>query len=90
MQDHFVFIISQFLYIPWNYATKQAAAKASLQHGDSCTPSITIVAAESFESHMTEHLKEQVSILYFSAASTELFSLYFSFNFFIRYLFMFI
>ena len=60
LQDHFVFIISQFLYIPWNYATKQAEARASLPLGDTCTPSITVAAAESFEYRVTEHLKEQV------------------------------
>ncbi|KAE8646908.1 DNA polymerase epsilon catalytic subunit A isoform X1 [Cucumis sativus] len=65
IQDHFDFIISQFLYIPWDYATKQAAARASLQRDDTCTPSITVLAAESFESHVTEHLKEQLSS-YFS------------------------
>ncbi|XP_022957705.1 DNA polymerase epsilon catalytic subunit A-like [Cucurbita moschata] len=65
IQDHFVFIISQFLYIPWNYATKQAEARESLPLGDTCTPSITVAAAESFEYHVTEHLKEQLSS-YFS------------------------
>lgn len=73
LQDHFVFIISQFLYIPWNYATKQAAARASLHREDTCTPSITVVAAESFESLVTENLKEQVLILY--AASILMFFL---------------
>lgn len=60
LQDHFVFIVSQFMYIPWNYAQKQAAIRASLQNGDSCTPSINIGAAEAFESEMTEYIKGQV------------------------------
>lgn len=55
-----MFIVSQFLYIPWNYVKKQAAIRASLQDGNSCTPSITVSAAENFESHLTEHLKGQV------------------------------
>ncbi|KAF3455292.1 hypothetical protein FNV43_RR05740 [Rhamnella rubrinervis] len=61
IQDHFVFIVSQFLYMPWNYAQKQAAIRASLKDGNSCTPSITIAAAETFESHLTEYLKGQIS-----------------------------
>ncbi|PON38200.1 DNA-directed DNA polymerase [Parasponia andersonii] len=61
IQDYFVFIVSQFLYIPWNYAKKQAANRASLQDGISCTPSITVSAAENFESHLTEYLKGQIS-----------------------------
>ncbi|GMN61114.1 hypothetical protein TIFTF001_030195 [Ficus carica] len=61
IQDYFVFIVSQFLYIPWNYARKQAAIRSSLQDGNLCTPSITVAAAETFESHLTEYLKGQIS-----------------------------
>ncbi|KAH7542023.1 hypothetical protein FEM48_Zijuj02G0029500 [Ziziphus jujuba var. spinosa] len=61
IQDHFVFIVSQFLYIPWNYAQKQAAIRASVQDGNSCTPSITVAAGESFESHLADYLKGQIS-----------------------------
>lgn len=60
LQDHYVFIVSQFMYIPWNYTRKQAAIRASVQNGDSCTPSINIGAAEAFESEITEYIKEQV------------------------------
>lgn len=62
LQDHFVLIVSEFMFIPWNYAQKQAAARASLQNSNSCTPSITIAAAETFESHLVEYLKGQVLI----------------------------
>lgn len=48
------------MYIPWNYTRKQAAIRASVQNGDSCTPSINIGAAEAFESEITEYIKEQV------------------------------
>lgn len=48
------------MYIPWNYAKKQAQIRASLQNGDSCTPSINIGAAEAFESEVTEFTKDQV------------------------------
>lgn len=48
------------MYNPWNYAQKQAAIRASLQSGDSCTPSINIGAAEAFESEITEYIKGQV------------------------------
>ncbi|XP_061359270.1 DNA polymerase epsilon catalytic subunit A-like [Gastrolobium bilobum] len=61
IQDHFVFIVSQFMYIPWNYAHKQAAIRASLLNDESCTPSINIVAAEAFESEITEYIKGQIS-----------------------------
>ncbi|XP_058761674.1 DNA polymerase epsilon catalytic subunit A-like isoform X2 [Vicia villosa] len=61
IQDHYVFIVSQFMYIPWNYTRKQSAIRASVQNGDSCTPSINIGAAEVFESEITEYIKEQIS-----------------------------
>ncbi|XP_057456006.1 DNA polymerase epsilon catalytic subunit A-like [Lotus japonicus] len=61
VQDHFIFIVSQFMYIPWNYAQKQAAIRASLQNDDSCTPSINIGAAEAVESEITEYIKGQIS-----------------------------
>ncbi|KAL2328488.1 hypothetical protein Fmac_021915 [Flemingia macrophylla] len=61
LQDHFVLIVSQFMYIPWNYAKKQAAIRTSMQNGDSNTPSINIGAAEAFESNITEYIKEQIS-----------------------------
>ncbi|XP_038889731.1 DNA polymerase epsilon catalytic subunit A-like [Benincasa hispida] len=54
IQDCFITIVSSFIYIPWQYATKQAVARASLQQGDKCTP-----PTESFETHVTDHLKEQ-------------------------------
>ena len=53
-------IVSEFMYIPWKYAQEQAASSAAARNGDSCTPSITGAAAEAFESHVTEYLKEQV------------------------------
>jgi DNA polymerase epsilon subunit 1 len=48
------------MFIPWDYAQKQAATREALRDGNSCTPSITIVAAENFESHMVEYIKGQV------------------------------
>ncbi|XP_020214340.1 DNA polymerase epsilon catalytic subunit A isoform X3 [Cajanus cajan] len=61
VQDRFVYIVSQFMYIPWNYAQKLAAIRTSLQNEDSCTPSINIGAAEAFESEITEYIKGQIS-----------------------------
>ncbi|GFZ17795.1 DNA polymerase epsilon catalytic subunit [Actinidia rufa] len=49
------------MYIPWKYAREQAAIRASVRDGNLCTPSITGAAAEAFESHMTEYLREQIS-----------------------------
>ncbi|KAF5727520.1 DNA polymerase epsilon catalytic subunit A [Tripterygium wilfordii] len=61
IQDHFVYIVSQFLYIPWIYGQKQAETRSSLQGGYSSTPSITVAASENFENHMVEYLKQQIS-----------------------------
>ncbi|KAF7120543.1 hypothetical protein RHSIM_Rhsim13G0107600 [Rhododendron simsii] len=60
-QDHFILIVSEFIYIPWKYAREQTAIRASMRDGNLCTPSISGAAAESFESHMTEYLREQIS-----------------------------
>lgn len=60
IQDHFILIVSEFIYIPWKYAREQTAIRASMRDGNLCTPSISGGAAESFESHMTEYLREQV------------------------------
>ncbi|KAL6967066.1 DNA-directed DNA polymerase [Sarracenia purpurea var. burkii] len=60
-QDYFILIISEFMYIPWKYTREQAAIRTSMKDGDLCTPSITAADAETFESHMTEYLREQIS-----------------------------
>ncbi|KAL1314181.1 DNA polymerase epsilon catalytic subunit A [Arachis hypogaea] len=60
-QDHFIVIVSQFLYIPWSYAQKQTGIRESMLNGDSCTPSINIGAAEALESEMIVYIKEQIS-----------------------------
>ena len=60
LQDHFVLIVSELVYTPWKYAREQAASRASARNGDSSTPLITAAAAEVFESHITQYLKEQV------------------------------
>lgn len=46
--------------MPWNHAQKLTANRASSDAGDLCTPSITVVTANNFESHMVEYLREQV------------------------------
>lgn len=61
-QDHFVLIVSEFLHTPWKYAQEQAANRTSSPDGSLCTPSITITAAENFEAHIVQYLKEQVGI----------------------------
>ncbi|KAI4322394.1 hypothetical protein L6164_022096 [Bauhinia variegata] len=61
IQDHFLLIVSEFMYVPWKYTQKQAGIRASSQNGDFCTPSITIGTAEAFESHITEYIKGQIS-----------------------------
>ncbi|KAK6936184.1 DNA polymerase epsilon, catalytic subunit A, C-terminal [Dillenia turbinata] len=60
-QDHFILIVSEFMYIPWMFAQEQAAKRTSSTDDDSCTPSITAAVAETSEQHMTKYIKEQVS-----------------------------
>ncbi|PIA58925.1 hypothetical protein AQUCO_00400052v1 [Aquilegia coerulea] len=60
-QDHFVLIVSEFMLKPWQYAQELAARTASSKDGTLCTPSITTAAAETFESRVTEYLKDQIS-----------------------------
>ncbi|KAL5974611.1 hypothetical protein ACLOJK_031281 [Asimina triloba] len=60
-QDHFVLVVSEFIYEPWKYAQKQAAIRDSSREGSFCTPSITVNAAEAFESRVTEYVKELIS-----------------------------
>lgn len=60
MQDHFILIVSEFLYFPWKFAQEEAAKRASGM-GDMCTPSITAATAEIIESQKTEFLKKKVT-----------------------------
>lgn len=59
-QDHFVLVVSEFLYIPWKYLREQVASRMSARDENTCTPSITIAASETFQACITEYLKEQV------------------------------
>ncbi|KAM0031519.1 putative DNA-directed DNA polymerase [Helianthus debilis subsp. tardiflorus] len=59
-QDHFTLIVSEFLYLPWKFAQDQASKRANVRDDDSCTPSITAAAAETFQSSFTEHLRKQI------------------------------
>ncbi|XP_071932173.1 DNA polymerase epsilon catalytic subunit A-like [Coffea arabica] len=59
-QDHFILIVSEFMYMPWKFAQEQAAKRACLADGDLCTPSITAAAAETFDLQMTEDLKNKI------------------------------
>ncbi|WCJ41776.1 DNA polymerase epsilon catalytic subunit A [Euphorbia peplus] len=60
IQDHFVLIVSEFMFIPWEYAQKHGANGASSQDVTSCTPSITIAAAETYDTHMVKYLQAQI------------------------------
>ncbi|KAM3201238.1 DNA polymerase epsilon catalytic subunit A [Capsicum annuum] len=59
-QDHFILIVSEFMYIPWKYAREHAALRASTSDGDLCTPSITAALAETFDLQMAEDLKKKI------------------------------
>ncbi|MCD7471233.1 DNA polymerase epsilon catalytic subunit A [Datura stramonium] len=59
-QDHFILIVSEFMYVPWKYAQEQATHGASTSSGDLCTPSITAARAETFDLQMAEDLKKKI------------------------------
>lgn len=59
-QDHFILIVSEFMYVPWKYAQEQATHRASTSDGDLCTPSITAALAETFDLQMVEDLKMKI------------------------------
>ncbi|KAH6814720.1 DNA polymerase epsilon catalytic subunit [Perilla frutescens var. frutescens] len=59
-QDHFILIVSEFLYFPWKFAQEEAAKRTSAI-GDLCTPSITAATAEILESQMIEFLKKKIA-----------------------------
>ncbi|GER25550.1 DNA polymerase [Striga asiatica] len=59
-QDHFIMIVSEFLYFPWKFAQEEAG-KRSTTTGDLCTPSITASTAEILETQMTEFLKKKIA-----------------------------
>ncbi|XP_075520013.1 DNA polymerase epsilon catalytic subunit A-like isoform X2 [Primulina tabacum] len=58
-QDHFILIVSEFVYFPWKYALEESEKRASAV-GNLCTPSITASTAEILESQMTEFLKIKI------------------------------
>ncbi|KAL5211891.1 hypothetical protein ABZP36_022738 [Zizania latifolia] len=60
-QDHFVLIVSEFLYIPWKYMKEQVALRSTIRDDTSCTPSITIMAAENLEVQVIGYLRDQIS-----------------------------
>lgn len=59
-QDHFVLIVSEFLYLPWKYLQSQVASFNINRDAATSTQSITVSTAETLESHVTEYLKDQV------------------------------
>lgn len=60
IQDYFVVIVSEFIYLPWKHSQEQAALRAAARDGNTCTPSITISAAADVESEEISFLKEQI------------------------------
>lgn len=48
------------MYIPWKYSQEQAETRDASRDGNFYTPSITVNAAETFESRVTDFLKGQV------------------------------
>uniref|UniRef100_J3LD65 DNA polymerase epsilon catalytic subunit n=1 Tax=Oryza brachyantha TaxID=4533 RepID=J3LD65_ORYBR len=60
-QDHFVLIVSEFLYVPWKYMKEQVALRSTTRDDTSCTPSITILAAENLEVQVIGYLRNQIS-----------------------------
>lgn len=64
-QDHFVLIVSEFLYLPWKYLKEQIVSFNIKRDAATSTQSITVSTAETLESCVNEYLKEQISC-YFS------------------------
>ncbi|URE33478.1 DNA polymerase [Musa troglodytarum] len=61
-KDHFVLIVSEFLYIPWKYLKEQVLIRTTNMMDDSTsTQSITVTAAETLEACVNEYIKEQIS-----------------------------
>ncbi|XP_071723103.1 DNA polymerase epsilon catalytic subunit A-like isoform X1 [Rutidosis leptorrhynchoides] len=60
VQDHFDRVVSDFMVKPLEHAKEQAANRTSYLDGNSCTPSITVAAAERFESLTVEYLRVQI------------------------------
>ncbi|XP_062219147.1 DNA polymerase epsilon catalytic subunit A-like [Phragmites australis] len=60
-QDHFVLIVSEFLYIPWKYMKEEVARTATIRDDTSCTPSITVMAAENLEGQVIGYLCDKIS-----------------------------
>ncbi|CAA6660705.1 unnamed protein product [Spirodela intermedia] len=60
-QDHFILVVSEFLYIPWKYSLELAAARAGVRDDDDSSTPITLISAEALELRVAEYLKEQIS-----------------------------
>ncbi|KAG0453679.1 hypothetical protein HPP92_024983 [Vanilla planifolia] len=60
-QDHFVLIVSEFLYLPWKFSKEYIAIDKSKRDSTMSTQSITVSAAETLEASVTNYLKEQIS-----------------------------
>ncbi|GLJ44675.1 hypothetical protein SUGI_0939260 [Cryptomeria japonica] len=61
IQDYFVVIVSEFIYLPWKHSQEQAALRTAARDGSFCTPSVTIAAAADVESEEVSFLKEQIA-----------------------------
>lgn len=62
VQDYFVVIVSEYIYIPWKHSQDRAAMLAATRDGGftSSTPSVTISAGSDLEAQEVAYLKEQV------------------------------
>jgi DNA polymerase epsilon subunit 1 len=67
VQDYFLVIVSEFVYIPWKHSQEQAIQCAEALAGGSnfCTPSVTVSAASDMEAKETAYLKHQVKTPYY-------------------------
>ncbi|KAK8952512.1 DNA polymerase epsilon catalytic subunit A [Platanthera zijinensis] len=64
-QDHFILIVSEFLYLPWKYLKEQIASFNIKRDSTNSTQSFTVSTSETLEACVDEYLKEQISC-YFS------------------------
>lgn len=57
--------VSEFLYDPWVYLQKQISSRTTTDDS-TCTPSITVTAAETLEDCINDHIRKRVNIIFTS------------------------
>ncbi|XP_042374345.1 DNA polymerase epsilon catalytic subunit A-like [Zingiber officinale] len=53
--------VSEFLHDPWVYLQKQISSRTTTTDDSTCTPSITVTAAETLEDCINDHIRKRIS-----------------------------